>query len=298
MESRDSETIVSDQKIKKNPTFRFWMFTWNNPGEDWKTKPTAFEADYSVFQLERGEEGTVHIQGLLYYTIACRATKFKGIPCWIKGITKQDASNRVQQYVTKQETRLDGPIENGSKPKSLEARIDHYVAAMSYIKEGRITEIFPRVLISHFTNIQKLAVYLSTEYSHTGCRGLWFTGPTGSGKSRESLDLCNRLGFTYFRKTDLSQFLDGYNGHQAVIIDDLDRQGINMGHDLKIWADRYPFKFPIKHGYVQATHRILIVTSNYRIETLWEGDADLIDSLFRRFKVYEFPLNPSVQIIL
>lgn len=299
MESRDNPET---KPPKKNGTYRYFMLTYNNPPVDWRKTLTDLGADYTVGQLETGENNTPHIQAMLYYKTACRSTKFKGIPMWIQGITQTDARERVQKYVSKDDTRTDGPFTSGIQPKAIEPKIDHYAAALECIKTGRMEDIIPRILICNFSNLKSLLCYYSAPYTHTDVRGEWYVGISGSGKSRYARDMALEVepgDYTIepFIK-DQTPFWDAYNRNYTVILDDLDKQGLHLGHDLKIWTDRYAFKAQVKHGYVQTCHRRFIVTSNYRIEELWAGDSDLIDSLLRRFKVIDFPrffdIDPNI----
>lgn len=108
---------------------------------------------------------------------------------------------------------------------------------------------------------------LRDQYEHTDVRGHWYVGPPGSGKSRTARE---RYPGAYLKAQN--KWWDGYQGQEAVILDDMDKGGACLGHYLKIWADRYACTGETKGGHVQLRHMALVITSNYRPETLWPDD--------------------------
>lgn len=51
---------------------------------------------------------------------------------------------------------------------------------------------------------------------------LWFYGGTGTGKTREAVRLCRELYPESWTMIDVSRgWFDGYDGQEAVILDDL-----------------------------------------------------------------------------
>lgn len=67
-----------------------------------------------------------------------------------------------------------------------------------------------------------------------------------------------------------------------MLIDDMD--STCLGHYLKNWSDHYPFSGEVKGATIPLLHEKLIVTSNYRIEELFEKEPIMIEPLLRRFK--------------
>lgn len=128
---------------------------------------------------------------------------------------------------------------------------------------------------------------LSSTYNHNTTRGLWFYGPSGTGKSRAARESVLISGTRYVKSQN--KWWDNYNGEPIVILDDLDTD--MLGHHLKIWADRYHCTGEVKGSAVNLTHRQFIVTSNLSIDELFRKSehAHLLEPLKRRFTEVEFP---------
>ena len=75
---------------------------------------------------------------------------------------------------------------------------------------------------------------------------LWFYGGTGTGKTREAVRLCRELYPDSWTMIDVSRgWFDGYDGQEAVILDDLRSGHLAFAQLLRI-LDRYPCTVPIK----------------------------------------------------
>ena len=108
----------------------------------------------------------------------------------------------------------------------------------------------------------------------------WIHGSAGVGKSYA----CRKAFPGIYCKTQ-NKWWDGYNGEDAVLLDDFDKHGACLAHYLKIWADGYAFNAEIKGGMVRPRYHTLLVTSNYLPEDIFLDDAELLAAIKRRFKV-------------
>ncbi len=99
---------------------RSWCITVNNPTEDffiWNEDEDGGISDlrYAIYQRERGESGTEHIQGYLEFNKPKRLTWLKGVPGLASAHCEPRRGTREQaaDYCRKEETRISGPIEFG-----------------------------------------------------------------------------------------------------------------------------------------------------------------------------------------
>jgi len=110
-EERSDETARIRTMAAADPRCKHMCFTWNNTGE---TAPQWNEAkmSYLVYQLERGENGTLHWQGYVEFKRSTRFTTAKnllggqGIHFEQRRGTAQEASD----YCQKDDTRVQGSI--------------------------------------------------------------------------------------------------------------------------------------------------------------------------------------------
>lgn len=144
----------------------------------------------------------------------------------------------------------------------------------------RVAEEHPETYIKYFRGLQALNTISLEKYTHTNCRGLWIYGPPGTGKTH-----CARMRFPDAYIKQQSKWWCGYDGQEAVILDDFDTNC--LGHYLKIWSDKWSFQAETKCGQINPCYKIFIVTSNKSIEELFTAcekvDHTLIAAIQRRF---------------
>lgn len=259
-------------------TFRWWFLTWNNPPENWKSVFDVFSSDYGIGQLEVGKDGTPHVQGCIYYHKAVRASKFKGIQCWIKGIDAGQASG-VIKYCTKSETRSQDPHEYGKRPQSVSDKTD-WEETLVAAKEGRFSAIPPRIFVCYYTNIKKIYAENATPFQAEDVRGLWIYGKPGAGKSHMV-----RQNYSSLYSKAQNKWFDGYMGELCILLDDFDESGQCLGHYLKIWADKWKCYGEIKGATTPLRHEVFAITSNFLPDTFWSGQ--MLEAINRRFVFIE-----------
>lgn len=276
-----SQKSHSSRGRAKYPTKRYWFITWNNPPEDWKNALHSLGANWAIGQLEQGSEGTQHIQALLHFAERLNNSYWVGKKCWAKAIPSDDVKRTIQ-YVTKEDTRVDGPYTFGKVPNHAKSqgpprgRSRDWDKALDLLKEGRIKEVEPAILIPHVGNCQKVCHLFKESTGTDAPRGIWIVGAPGTGKSY------------YARSTYSNAFIkaqnkwwDGYTGQGSVILDDLDKLGSCLGHYLKIWLDQYACDGEVKGGTTPLNYTHFVITSNYWPDDLWDDNL-VVEAISRR----------------
>jgi len=267
-----------NQKVKS------WCFTENNP-----TRTNLFpdglpdSIKYIVYQLERGEQGTPHLQGYLHLFKAQRRS-------WLKKITAKTADGVIytvferaafkaakgnaeqnKKYCTKAEGHIEGPWELGTFPKKGD-RTDLKEAAMSLMKDGDIRAIDPSIFLKYASGCLKLAA-LAPPPRRDGLKIITIIGPTGIGKSYSVHDMFEDVYVVNMGNSGL--WWDGYTGQKAVMFEEFKGQ-VQLQKMLQI-LDPYPLRLEIKGGLVPARFTIVFITSNYTPDKWYkneEGNRD------------------------
>lgn len=114
---------------------------------------------------------------------------------------------------------------------------------------------------------------------------VWLWGKAGTGKS-----LSARLKYeSLYEKDACNKWWCGYNGEEAVLIDDLDKKDAQdfMGKYLKKWAQEAPFLAECKNGNTRYIRpKTIIVTCNWKPEEIW-NNPQFLEPIARRFRVKE-----------
>jgi len=287
---------VVEQAASKNAS-RGWCFTENNPAR-LILFPDGLPdgVKYCVYQLERGEQGTPHLQGYIQLARQQRMS-------WIKKITSKTAEGVVftvferahllaskgnaeqnKTYCTKAEGRLEGPWELGTLPKGQGERTDLKEAAESLMRDGDIRAIDPAVFLKYASGCLKLAA-LAPPPRRDNLKVITIVGPTGIGKSYSVHDIFPDIYVVNMGNSGL--WWDGYTGQRAVMFEEFKGQ-VQLQKMLQI-LDPYPLRLEIKGGLVPARFTLVFITSNYTPDAWYKNedgsrDAELA-ALRRRLDV-------------
>lgn len=283
-----SPVVVGRERVRVQ-TFmsksRKWTFTVNNYTEDdqQRVRFLASEARYLVYGREVGDSGTPHLQGFVYLGNARSLSSLKRS---LPGAHLEVARGSFEQnrtYCSK-----DGDFEEfGELPKDAKAKGEEERArwkrALDFAKAGEFEEIDADIYLRYYRTIKQVFTDHQPRVEDLpDVTGVWFHGPPGGGKSHRA-----RADYPQAYVKNQNKWWCGYANEQHVIIDDLDSAA--MGHLLKIWADRYAFTAEIKGGSLRIRPRVIVVTSNYKIEELFAADPVLAAAIKRRFKSTYFP---------
>lgn len=224
-----------------------WCFTVNNPML-WRPEWNAERMDYLVWQLERGAEGTMHVQGYMRLKARGRMATAKGLLCQeahLEPAKGTEAQNK--QYCSKADTRVEGPFEFGTFDAGLtqgrrtELKDMAEDIAKNHLTMDQVADRYPWAVVQFPQGTEKLVTLTQPKTKmersiHTTV--LW--GGTGTGKTHRV--------FMSIPTVDLyvAQFGDRdpwatYRGQSTVLLDEFDWNTISI-QKLKKVLDKWPIQ--------------------------------------------------------
>ncbi len=267
---------------------RNWCFTFNNP--DWihyiafdEMVRTREQIRYLIYQTERGENGTVHIQGYLELTQTMRIPALKtclGLE-QIHLEPRRGTQSQAIEYCRKEDTRVEGGLANqfGIQARQgtrtdLESMRLMIVAGRSELEVAESN--FPawtrayRAMGLYRSLVARNRVLLDARAGR-GRRApaieiLW--GPTGTGKSRRVFE---RYPSAYWvPRADGVAYFDGVDHDTSVLVFDDFYSWIRYDLLLRI-CDRYPLQLKVHGGFVQCPDIERVVFTSNRDPRTWYG---------------------------
>jgi RNA helicase./Putative viral replication protein. len=279
----DQNSSVRNTQVRA----RNWLLTLNNPGM--KTLEMIHidtKAVYTCGQMEKGKDGTTHLQ---FFQNFKQATNLGFYKKYDKRIHAEPViiNNGAHDYVMKEDTRIEGPWSYGIKPVQRNNKTD-WDEVFKNAKEGKFDDISADIKVKHYGNLKKIERDHLLVTDHDDLRGVWIYGPAGYGKSRQARELYPN----HYPKL-CNKWWDGYQGQENVIMDDIGLDHKCLGQQLKIWSDRYGCILENKGGAMTSSYKHFVVTSQYSIDQIWD-DEETRAALKRRFKVTQlvFPMYP------
>lgn len=283
MEVEYTLTIVN---MSKKGYSRGWCFTLNNYCLIEEKFIEDINCRYITFGHEVGSEcHTPHLQG---YILFKDAKSFESVKALFPDRTHIEAAVTVAQAITyAQKDGLD-IYERGDKPKTpkekgcAEEQKQRYKQAVALAKEGNIEaieEVDPVLHLRFYRTFKELRKDYMPDLNPVDSQfvGYWIYGPPGTGKTTFAW----REYPNSYPKDASNSWWDGYQGEETVIIDDLDKYHVAQGYNLKMWLQQRPFIAQIKGGAQKIRPKLVIVTSNYTPEEIWE-DPITAEAIRRR----------------
>lgn len=283
---------------------KHWGFTINNPTDDDRAQIDVL-ADNEIckgitWQLEKGEEGTPHLQGYIALHVRRRLAQLK------QHLTRahlEVARNpaKLIAYCRKEDTRIDGPWTLGDVDFKTKGKRNDLVRLHDTLKSGNWTrdtlfEEHASVLIRYPGGVREIAQhYVPDRFEMTHLIILY--GPTGTGKTHTAMHLeCGDCDDqeehpprpTVFKvmgsRTD--PWFDGYDPmrHDTVVFDEY--KGEQPHNKFLQLVDKWPHTVEVKGGTVKWRPKNVILTMNNAPGRLykrtWAQSEAEFDAFWRR----------------
>jgi len=275
---------------------RNYVFTLNNYTDEEIENISTLECRYICYGKEVGESLTPHLQGFISFENKKVLPK-KLIPRAhfeaMKGTQAQAiAYCEKDGDFTERGDRPKTPQDIGQDEKARWSDIRKLAEAGDFVA---LAEKYPKESILYDKNLERVYLKRPKDLSpldHEVVPHHWFYGAPGTGKS---LGARNAEPDAYIKNPN-NRWWDGYDGQEAVIIDDFDKYQVAQGGDMKRWLDIYSFQAETKGSQTLIRPKRIIVTSNYHPSEIWEDPVTLA-AIERRCIVKHFgplldPLAP------
>jgi len=267
---------------------RAYCFTINNytPDEVEKLRAYATKCRYLVFGYEVAPTTqTPHIQGFMQPEKRVRVSTLQKVISQTMHIEKtRGTPQQAADYCKKDGQfeefgKLNNPEEQGEIEKERWRRIWNLAKAH---KIEEIAESDPHAAVACYHSICSIGKdHLLRVEDLSKPTGLWIYGPSGVGKSYGIRQICEHHELLVYDKP-CNKWWDGYNNEIVVLIDDFDKTHSCLGHYLKRWGDSYAFTAEVKNSAIRIRPRMVVVTSQYPIESIWD-DCESRDAIKRRY---------------
>jgi len=261
---------------------RNFVFTFNNYPDT--TLVDNVPCKYIAYSKEVAPStGTPHLQG--YITFASVKTKQQVIAllpgCHIQVMIGSITQN--DDYINKVATMVERGIKPISNDNKGRAEAMRWQRARELAKQGKIDDIDADIFVRYYSTIKRIRTDYQPKPTPFDVRSYWIYGNTGTGKSHAvetAFPLC------YKKNMDDPKWFDSYAGEDVIYLEDIDKYQVKWGGLLKRLADKWPMLASVKGSMLYIRPKIIIITSNYRIEDIW-NDEQTVDPLLRRFIVVE-----------
>ncbi|MCH5260232.1 MAG: hypothetical protein J1F18_10780 [Lachnospiraceae bacterium] len=241
---------------------------------------------YAIYQYERGENGTPHIQGFIVYSNSKRFINVKQdfLTAHISPAEGPNLSNRA--YCTKTETRIAAPVEIGEYTE-MRSRTD-IINLLEELSLGAtnmdIKKSFP-TLYSQF-GPDKLERFrqdeLQAKYSTTNrdVEAYFIYGDTRLGKT--SYIYQNYSNSKIYRVTNYnSGSFDSYRNQEILVLDEFTgKMDITFLNNI---LDRYPLELPARYSNKTACFNKVYIISNLPLNKLYQEEQLLRPEVYRAF---------------
>lgn len=254
-----------------------WEENWNTVG---KMLASTLGVGYIIYGKETcPETGKKHIQGYVEFA-------------------KKKTMKGAQQAIGDPNAHMEGARGTGEQASDYCKKEGDWVEMGKKKKQGDRTDL---TLVRDLVRTGGMRAVLTDDrnFNYQACRmaqlymtfleperdfkpqviSLW--GPSGVGKSRDARLIL--AGFDIYCKNTFHKWFDGYDGHEAIILDDFRDSWMTLT-DLLSFIDRYGRQAECKGGNRQLRAKYIVITS-IRPPSEWYSNAvgEPREQILRRF---------------
>jgi len=266
---------------------KYWVFTQNNPSEDDEPPNVWPDVEYVIWQHERGQQGTEHLQGYVVFVGKKRLQWIKNHCCPRSHWEPRNGTHeQAKAYASKEDTRIagdgHGPWTYGSDasvPTKSGERTDLkrvFDLLSSGSKESDIMtnpDLFP-VWARYYRAIERFELMSEKKRNWITFTTVYW-GTSGCGKTRRahyeaSLKEDGSVGEPYYvlrKPAGNAVYWDGYKGEKHIIIDEF--YGWIPRTMMQVICDRYPAIIDTKGGARNFLATKIWITSNEEPKDWW-----------------------------
>jgi hypothetical protein len=254
--SWNRSTPLSNTKGTESPgegKYRGWLIVINNVTTTEEATFRMYCCLKKVYQIEKGKDGTIHLQGWLYHENNVFVANIKKI--FPRAHIEVCKSNRaVELYSQKTETRLRGPYWSGDEPVGQGHRSDLDQAAVMFLEnQDRFIDEYPGKFVQYYKGFQKLK---ELKYKEKTRKPLvkWIV----CDDDEKALEYIHSFGADCYIKDD-SKWWAGYKQQAYCIF--LDYKLIN-----KRVFDKYPYQVPVFGSMIGFNSYVIWIINNKPIK--------------------------------
>ncbi len=242
-----------------------WCFTLNNPrsAEYVKIRLSAhLDARYWIYQMERGEQDTLHAQGYVEFTKAMRLGAVRQLFSGAHWESRRGTRDEARDYCRKVD-RVDGPWEGGTWKEYKRGRRSDLIRLREAAQEGRSEQSvadddeLTSVWFKYYKPFERYKRICAGDRTWK-TRVILYRGESGAGKSKRALA---EYPGAYWQNRQ--QWWCGYEGQNVVVLDDYDGW-LPIATFLRL-LDRYPMMVETKGGQAAFTAKTIVITTNQPI---------------------------------
>lgn len=282
---------------QKRVKSRNWAFTLNNYTPEEIAKISKWHEAHTTCYIIYGKEvgdgsesvplGTPHLQGYMHFPTPQAASAVKKLlPRAHIELCKGTPADNIA-YCSKEGDITVFGIEPKTQQVANKEKAARFIALAKAGDFATIEAEQPGRFLSSYRTMQQIATdnMKKPKDLEEPC-GVWITGSTGCGKTTAAR---TEYG-TYFMKP-CNKWWDGYQDEDCVIIEDMDPNHSKLAYHLKLWTDKWSFTAEVKGGTRSYRPKVVIITSQYTIEEVFEKEGQAaVDAIKRRCKVRDMDL--------